>query len=137
MWAWMSLQQKSLYRKKILWMSSWSYLLSKNLALFILLCALSIHQCVCGSKLLLTFIITLVDNEYYVVRLLVDCYVCPVGWGWRIHWLHLCRGVRPTPMSVLDMTIKNLMVRLKPWRFGDCGVPFQCHCSQLHSDREW
>ena len=22
---------------------------------------------------------------------------CPVGWGWRIHWLHLCRGVRPPP----------------------------------------
>ena len=20
---------------------------------------------------------------------------CPVGWGCRIHWLHLCRGVRP------------------------------------------
>ena len=24
---------------------------------------------------------------------------CLVGWGCRIHWLHLCRGVRP-PMSV-------------------------------------
>ena len=22
---------------------------------------------------------------------------CPVGWGCRIHWLHLCRGVRPPP----------------------------------------
>ena len=22
---------------------------------------------------------------------------CPVGWGCRIHWLHLCRGVKPPP----------------------------------------
>ena len=22
---------------------------------------------------------------------------CPVNWGCRIHWLHLCRGVRPPP----------------------------------------
>ena len=22
---------------------------------------------------------------------------CPVGWGCRIHWLLLCRGVRPPP----------------------------------------
>ena len=22
---------------------------------------------------------------------------CPVGWGCRIHWLLLCRGVRPSP----------------------------------------
>ena len=30
---------------------------------------------------------------------------CLVGWGCRIHWLHL-----PT-MSVLDMTLNNIMVR--------------------------
>ena len=23
---------------------------------------------------------------------------CPVGWGWRMHWLHLSRGVRPPPL---------------------------------------
>ena len=28
---------------------------------------------------------------------------CPVGWGCRIHWLLLCRGVNPPPTSVLDM----------------------------------
>ena len=26
---------------------------------------------------------------------------CPVGWGYRIHWLLLCRGVKTLPMSVL------------------------------------
>ena len=42
-------------------------------------------------------------------------YTGPVGWGCRIHRLHLSRGVRPqhTLMSVLDMTLKNLMVRLQ------------------------
>ena len=38
------------------------------------------------------------------------------GWGCRILWLHLCRGVRlffPSPtMRVSDMTLNNLMVRL-------------------------
>ena len=29
---------------------------------------------------------------------LISC--CPVSWGCRIHWLHLCRGVRPTPKRV-------------------------------------
>ena len=38
---------------------------------------------------------------------------CPVGWDCRIHWLHLCRGVRPLPTSVLDMTLNNLMVRFQ------------------------
>ena len=28
------------------------------------------------------------------------CIFCPVSWGCRIHWLHLCRGVRPPPQRV-------------------------------------
>ena len=37
---------------------------------------------------------------------------CPVSWGCRTHQLLLCRGVRPPPpMSALDMTLNNLMVR--------------------------
>ena len=63
---------------------------------------------------------------------------CPVSWGWRIHWLHLCRGVRHPLTSVLDMTLNNLMVRLQQcWSFGECGVPLHCHCSQVHSGPEW
>ena len=36
-------------------------------------------------------------------------HTCPVGWGCRIHRLHLCRGVKfpPSPTSVLDMTQNN------------------------------
>ena len=38
----------------------------------------------------------------------------PVGWGCRIHRLHLWRGVRPPPpTSVLDMTLSNLMFRFQ------------------------
>ena len=29
----------------------------------------------------------------------------PVGWGCRIHWLHLCKEIRPSPMSILIMTL--------------------------------
>ena len=25
---------------------------------------------------------------------------CPVSWGYRIHWLHLCRGVRPLSINL-------------------------------------
>ena len=38
---------------------------------------------------------------------------CPVGWNCRIHRLHLCRRIRTTPISVLDMTLNNLMVRFQ------------------------
>ena len=63
---------------------------------------------------------------------------CPVGWGCRIHWLHLCRGGKTTPTSVLDMTLNNLMVRFQQcWSFGECGGPLHCHRSQVHSGPEW
>ena len=65
--------------------------------------------------------------------------ICPVSWGCRIHWLHLCRGVSPPPLtSVLVMTLNNLMVRFQQcWSFGECGVPLHCHRSQVHSGPEW
>ena len=55
---------------------------------------------------------------------------CPVSWGCKIHWLHLSRGVRPlTQISVLDMTLTNLMVRFQwCWSFGECGVLLHSHC---------
>ena len=66
---------------------------------------------------------------------------CPVGWGCRIHWLHICREVRPPPKkktSVLVMTLNNLMVRFQQcWSFGECGVPLYCHYSQVHSGPAW
>ena len=62
---------------------------------------------------------------------------CPVSWGCRIHWLLQCRGVRP-PMSALDMTLNNLMVRFQQcWSFEECGVLLHCHRSHVHSRPEW
>ena len=61
----------------------------------------------------------------------------PVSWGCRICQLHLCRGIRLLPMSVLDMTLKHLMVRLHSSSSGECRVPLHCHYSQVYSDQEW
>ena len=48
---------------------------------------------------------------------------CPVSWSNRIHWQHLWREVNPPPtLSVLDMTLNPLMVRLQLWRFRQCTV---------------
>ena len=38
---------------------------------------------------------------------------CPVDWGCRIYRLHICRGVRLHPTSVLDMTLNNQMVKFQ------------------------
>ena len=60
---------------------------------------------------------------------------CPVGWGCRIHRLHLCRGIR-LPQWV-SWTQNNLMVRFQYcWSFGECRVPLHCHRSQVHSGLE-
>ena len=42
----------------------------------------------------------------------------PVSLGCRIHRLHLCRGLKPPPMRILDMTLNNLVV----WLFGFYGI---------------
>ena len=50
----------------------------------------------------------------------------------------LPRGKPPPPMSVLDMTLNNLMVRSQlRWSFRECGVPLHCHRSEVHSVPEW
>ena len=79
---------------------------------------------------------------YFYLFVTFNCYplsfFCPVSRGCRIHWLHLCRGVRPSLMSVPDMTLNNLMVRFQQCSsFGECRVPLHCHRSQVHSGPEW
>ena len=76
-------------------------------------------------------------NIICIIREYLKTY-CPVSWGCRIHWLHLCRGVRPPLTSVMDMALNNLMVRFQQcWSFEECGVPLHCHRSQVHSSPEW
>ena len=50
----------------------------------------------------------------------------------------LQRGKTPRPMSVLIMTLNNLMVSFQLcWGFGEYGGPLQCHCSQVLSGPAW
>ena len=41
-----------------------------------------------------------------------------------------CRGIRPR-MSVLNMILKHLIVRLQSWSSEECGVPLHFHYSQV------
>ena len=74
-----------------------------------------------------TFIIKLNSIEILLPKIF-----CPVDWGCRIHWLLLCKEVRPPPPPPIqvDMTLNNLMVRFQwCWNFGECGTPLHCHLS--------
>ena len=66
----------------------------------------------------------------------IDSFIfvnCPVGWGCRIHRLHLCRGVRsPNECPGYDTKQSDGEVPAMP-EFRECGVPLCCHCSQIHS----
>ena len=75
---------------------------------------------------------------YWLIVMQTFTVHCPVGWSCRIHRLHLRRGVRPHPVRVLKMTLNNLMVRFQwCWGFGECGVPLNYHCSQVHPRLAW
>ena len=49
------------------------------------------------------------------VKLFSKIIFCPVCWGCRIHRLHLCRGVRPPPTSVLDKTLDMTLELRTSW----------------------
>ena len=85
-----------------------------------------------------TFVSVEFSRSYFFWQKVKMC-ICPVSWGCKIHWLHLCRGVRlPPPTSVLDMTLNSLMGRFQQcWSFGECGVPLHCHRFQVHSGSAW
>ena len=78
-----------------------------------------------------------VVNQWHNWQSLNQIITSPVGWGCRIYRLHLCRRVRHPLTNVLDMTLNHLIVRLQLSRFGECGVLFHCHCSQVYPDPEW
>ena len=62
-----------------------------------------------------------------------------IGWGERLHWLHLCREVNP-PLRQLTFWIElnHLIMRLKwNWSFGKFEVTFRCHRSLVHAYPDW
>ena len=70
--------------------------------------------------------------------LLCPFWLCPVGWGCRIHRLLLCRGVRPPPNECpgYDTKQSDGEVPAPGWSFGECGVPLYYYRSQVHSGPE-
>ena len=52
-------------------------------------------------------IYTIYSIIYTIYSSIYTMYSCPVGWGCRIHWLHLWRRVRPHPTSVLIYDTKQ------------------------------
>ena len=36
------------------------------------------------------------------------------------------------PISVLDMALNHLMLRIQSWSFGECGALLHCHYSQVY-----
>ena len=67
----------------------------------------------------------------------VSFIMSPVGWGSRIHSLHLYKGKRQPTSSVLDRILNHQMARFQPWRFGECGVLLHRHNSRVYSNPEW
>ena len=56
-----------------------------------------------------------------------------VCWSCNIY-LQKCKT---PPISMEDMTLNNLMVRLhKCWNFAECGLPVYCHRFQVYSGPE-
>ena len=83
-------------------------------------CNLCLHQ-VKWFQLLQSSISTQLNsfnNWYLTLVILFIKYFCPVGWDCRIHWLHLCRGIRPPHQRVSWIWHKTLWW----WSSSDAGA---------------
>ena len=64
--------------------------------------------------------------------------VSPIGWGCRIHWLYLCRGVKNPTQRI--SWILHWTIRWEPSNnsgaLRNAGTPY-CYRSQIHSKLEW
>ena len=65
--------------------------------IFIFVIRITLFRCLQESiKLVSNSYCTLMAYIFYLQRKTSHIlFGCPVGWGCRIHWLHLCRGIRP------------------------------------------
>ena len=61
-------------------------------------CVLVLNWIARNRTVLTLELCTYAELNYLKLNCLTFKYVyCPVSWGCRIDWLHLCRGVRPPP----------------------------------------
>ena len=60
-------------------------------------CVLVLNWIAQNRTVLTSKLCTLCWTELSKITLTFNSVYCPVNWGCTIHWLHLCRGVRPPP----------------------------------------
>ena len=69
------------------------------------------------------------QNPFFLCLCLNIVFIT-VSWGCRIHRMR----VRPVPpMSILDMALNHLMMKLQTWSFEECGVLLYDYYFQVHS----
>ena len=81
-----------------------------------------------------------VINNRQIIKHIKELYRfdCPVRCACRLHRLHQCRRITPSPHECQDMTLNNLMAWFQwCWSSGECGAPLHCHCFHVHSSPEW
>ena len=66
---------------------------------------------------------------YIYIYIYSSRFSCPVSWGYRIHQLHLCRGVRHKLNT--DGDAPGIFA------YGECGVSLDCYRFLVHSGLEW
>ena len=76
------------------------------------------HQVILLQKLLLPPHNSYEQLSHYLWIDQLQSIYCPVGWGYRIHWLHLCKAVRPPnecPGYDTKQSDGEATVMLGPW----------------------
>ena len=69
------------------------------------------------------FRVSVVHQFIILLLLAYPKSIFPVGRGCRIRWLHLCRGLRPPPTSVLNMILNHAGI------LGNVEKPFVTNTS--------
>ena len=101
-----------------------------KVANFTLFTSLYLHEWMCFWWVFFFFCIKFYCFKYYH-QIQYITIVSVVSWGHGICRLHLCRGVKPPPTSVLDMALDHLMAQLHSLRFGRYSVPVRWYLSQV------
>ena len=75
---------------------------------------------------------SIVSVGYHVTTWRINCSSSQSGGGIKYTDCISAERQDPTPMSVLDMALSHLIVRLQSWSFGECRVLLHCHYFQVH-----
>ena len=81
---------------RLYWLYQWFFEWSDMMCVYIYMCVCLIGKILQSSSLIFNSFKSLYESLVITIFVLPKM-ACQVSWGCRIHWLHLCRGVRPTP----------------------------------------